>query len=206
MSDYPLQALPEPEKPGCVGMVICHIPTIRGVSIIMLRSLAVRTGLLCLAIVPLAATASAQVKVAIVNAQKAMADSDELKKASAAVEAKYKPRQDELNKLQADLQSIEQQLNSGKLNQQAAADLQLQGQRKQRDAQRLSDDLQADFEKDRQEILGKSSQKMQQVIAKLAEEKGMDLVIDASQALYFKPALDLTADAVAAYNKAYPAK
>jgi outer membrane protein len=172
----------------------------------MFRTLAIRTGLLCLAIAPFAATASAQVKVAIVNAQKAMADSDELKKASAAVEAKYKPRQDELNKLQADLQSIEQQLQSGKLNQQAAADLQLQGQRKQRDAQRISDDLQADFEKDRQEIIGKASQKMQQVIAKLAEEKGVDLIIDASQTLYFKPTLDLTPDAVAAYNKAYPAK
>jgi outer membrane protein len=172
----------------------------------MLRSLAIRAGLLCLAIAPFAATASAQVKVAIVNAQKAMADSDELKKASAAVETKYKPRQDELNKLQADLQSIEQQLASGKLNQQAAADLQLQGQRKQRDAQRISDDLQADFEKDRQEILGKASQKMQQIIAKLAEEKGVDIIIDASQTLYFKPTLDLTTDAVAAYNKAYPAK
>jgi outer membrane protein len=172
----------------------------------MLRSLAIRAGLLCLAIAPFAATASAQVKVAIVNAQKAMADSDELKKASAAVETKFKPRQDELTKLQADLQSIEQQLASGKLNQQAAADLQLQGQRKQRDAQRISDDLQADFEKDRQDILGKASQKMQQIIAKLAEEKGVDVIIDASQTLYFKPTLDLTADAVAAYNKAYPAK
>jgi outer membrane protein len=172
----------------------------------MLYSLAIRAGLLCLAIAPFAATASAQVKVAIVNAQKALADSDELKKASAAVETKYKPRQDELNKLQADLQSIEQQLASGKLNQQAAADLQLQGQRKQRDAQRISDDLQADFEKDRQDILGKASQKMQQIIAKLAEEKGVDVIVDASQTLYFKPALDLTADAVAAYNKAYPSK
>jgi outer membrane protein len=172
----------------------------------MLRSLAIRAGLLCLAIAPFAATASAQVKVAIVNAQKALADSDELKKASAAVETKYKPRQDELNKLQSDLQSIEQQLASGKLNQQAAADLQLQGQRKQRDAQRISDDLQADFEKDRQDILGKASQKMQQIIAKLAEEKGVDIIIDASQTLYFKPTLDLTTDAVAAYNKAYPAK
>ncbi|HKD07731.1 MAG TPA: OmpH family outer membrane protein [Bryobacteraceae bacterium] len=172
----------------------------------MFRTVAIRLGLLCLACAAFSATASAQVKIAIVNAQKALADSDELKKASAAVESKYKPRQDELNKLQADLQSIEQQLNSGKLNQQAASDLQVQGQRKQRDAQRLSDDLQADFEKDRQEILGKASQKMQQVIAKLAEEKGIDLIVDASQALYFKPALDLTNDAVAAYNKANPAK
>lgn len=172
----------------------------------MLRSMAIRSGFVCLALAGFAGAASAQVKVAVINTQKAMADSDELKKASAAVEAKYKPRQDELNKLQADLQSIEQQLNSGKLNQQAAADLQAQGQRKQRDAQRLSDDLNQDFEKDRQEVLGKISTKMQSVIAKLAEEKAVDLIVDSSQTLYFKPALDLTADAVTAYNKANPAK
>lgn len=172
----------------------------------MFRSLAIRTGLLCLAIVPFANVASAQIKAAVVNTQKALSDTDELKKASAAVEAKYKPRQDEMTKLQADLQSIEQQLNSGKLNQQAAADLQAQGQRKQRDAQRLQDDLQADFDRDRQEILGKASQKMQAVITKLAEEKGLDIIVDSSQTLYFKPALDLTAEATTAYNKANPAK
>ena len=172
----------------------------------MFRSLAIRTGLLCLAVAPFVATASAQVKVAVINTQKAMADTDELKKASAAVEAKYKPKQDELQKLQADLQSIEQQLNSGKLNQQGTAELQAQGQRKQRDAQRISEDLQADFERDRQEILGKASQKMQVVITKLAEEKGVDIIIDAAQTLFFKPALELTTDATNAYNKANPAK
>jgi len=167
---------------------------------------AARAAVFVLALSGFAAAASAQVKVAVINTQKAMADTDELKKASAAVEAKYKPRQDELQKLQNDLQSIEQQLNSGKLNQNAAAELQTQGQRKQRDAQRISDDLQADFERDRQDILGKASQKMQSVVQKLAEEKGLDLIVDASQSLYFKPTLDLTADATAAYNKANPAK
>lgn len=172
----------------------------------MFRFLALRTGLLALALSACCFTAAAQVKVGVINTQKALSDTDELKKASAAVEAKYKPRQDDLQKLQADLQSIEQQLNSGKLTQQAAADLQAQGQRKQRDAQRISDDLQADFERDRQDILGKASQKMQAVITKLAEEKALDIIVDAAQTLYFKPALELTADATTAYNKANPAK
>jgi outer membrane protein len=168
--------------------------------------MAIRAGLLCLVLAPLATFASAQLKVAVVNVQKAMLDSEELKKESAAIEAKYKPRQDELQKLQNDLQSTQTQLQSNKLTQQAAADLQLQGQRKQRDAQRLSDDLQAEFDRDRQDILGKAAQKMQDVVKKLAEEKGYDVVVDVSQTLYFKPALDITPDALAAYNKAYPAK
>jgi outer membrane protein len=172
----------------------------------MFRSLAIRAGLMCLALAPLATVASAQLKIAVVNVQQAMLDSDELKKASAALEAKYKPKQDELQKLQTDLESIQQQINSGKLNPQAQADLQFDGQKKQRDAQRLSDDLQQEFDRDRQDILAKSAQKMQAVVKKLAEEKGYDVVVDVSQMLYFKPALDITPDALAAYNKTYPAK
>src|SRR5271166_312150 len=103
----------------------------------MFRSLAIRAGLVFFALAPLATVASAQLKVAVVNTQQALLDSEELKKASAELEKKYKPRQDEILKLQNDLQSIEQQLSSGKLNQQAAAELQAQGQRKQRDATRL---------------------------------------------------------------------
>jgi outer membrane protein len=150
--------------------------------------------------------ASAQLKLAVVNTQQALLDSDELKKAAAELEKKYKPRQDELLKLQNDLQSIQQQISSGKLNQQAVADLQAQGQRKQREAQRISDDLQQDFDRDRQDTIGKAAQKMQEVVKKLAEEKGLDIIVDVSQTIYFKPALDLTAEALAAYNKAYPAK
>jgi outer membrane protein len=171
----------------------------------MLRSLAIRAGLLCLALAPLATLASAQLKVAVVNVQQAMLDSDDLKKASAQLEAKYKPKQDELLKMQNDLQSIQQQINSGKLNQQGLADMQVQGQRKQRDAQRLSDDLQQEFDRDRQDVLAKAAQKMQEVVKKLAEEGGYDVVIDVSQTLYYKPALDITPAALAAYNKAYPA-
>jgi len=172
----------------------------------MFRSLAIRAGIALFALAPLANLASAQLKIAVVNVQKAMLDSDELKKTSAQVEAKYKPRQDELLQIQKDLESIQNQLSSGKLSQQAAADLQAQGTRKQRDAQRISEDLQADFDRDRQDILSKSAAKMQEIVKKIAEERGYDIVFDVSQALYTKPALDITSEALAEYNKAYPAK
>jgi len=61
-------------------------------------------------------------------------------------------------------------------------------------------------DRERNDVLGKSTQKMQEVVKKLAEEKGYDLVVDVSNAVYFKPALEITAEALAAYNKAYPAK
>ena len=91
------------------------------------------------------------------------------------------------------------------VTQQAEAELTAQGQRKQRDMQRMTDDLQADVTADRNEVLGKSSQKMSEVVKKLAEEKAYDMVVDVTNTVYFKPALDITAEALAAYNKAYPA-
>ena len=50
------------------------------------------------------------------------------------------------------------------------------------------------------------SQKMPDVVKKMAEEKGYDLVVEATTAIYFKTALDITKDAIAEYDKAYPAK
>jgi outer membrane protein len=169
---------------------------------------ALRTGLVCLGAIVAAGAASAQTKVAIVNLQRAVLESDEIKKASAELEAKYKPRQQAAQKIEQELQGIQQQLQAGqgKLTDQAAADLNATGQRRQRELQRLSDDLQADVERDRNDILQKSSVKMQAVIKKLAEEKGLDVVVDTQVTIYFKPALELTTEAIAAYNKANPAK
>jgi outer membrane protein len=168
----------------------------------------IRLFLVCLALAARSEIASAQAKVAVINLQKAVLESDEIKKASTALEAKYKPRQQEIEKLQSEIQMIQQQLqtNAGKLNPQAEADLNTQGARKQRDLQRKSEDLQADVDRERNEILGKSSQKMGDVVKKLAEEKGYDVVIDISNTIYFKPALEITSDAMAAYNKTYPVK
>ena len=72
--------------------------------------------------------------------------------------------------------------------------------------QRLTDDLQADATAYRNDVLSKSSEKMQAVVKKLAEEKGFDLVVDSTTALYYKEAMDITKDAIAAYDKAYPPK
>jgi outer membrane protein len=149
---------------------------------------------------------SAQSKVAVVNSQKAILDTAEIKKAQVDLEAKFKPRQDQMARLTKELQDIQTQLQSGKLNQQGEQELTVQGQRKQRELQRLQDDLQADVDRERNDILQRSGTHMQEIVKKLADEKGLDVVIDTSNTVYYKASLDLTAEAVAAYDKAYPVK
>jgi outer membrane protein len=148
----------------------------------------------------------AQSKVAVVNSQRAILETAEIKKAQVDLEAKFKPRQDQMARLTKELQDIQTQLQSGKLNQNGEQELTIQGQRKQRELQRLQDDLQADVDRERNDILQRSGTHMQEIVKKLAEEKGLDVVIDTSNTVFYKANLDITADAVAAYNKAYPVK
>jgi outer membrane protein len=152
--------------------------------------------------------ATAQTKVAVINAQKAMLDTAELKKAQAWLEAKFKPRQEEIAKLQKDVDDIQKQLQTmgDKLTQQAQSDMTTQMQRKQREIQRLGEDLQADVDRERTGILSNASRHMQEIIDKLAAEKGVDVVLAASTTLFFKPVLELTKEATEAYDKAFPVK
>jgi outer membrane protein len=152
--------------------------------------------------------ASAQVKVGVINLQRALTETAEIKKAQNEMAAKYKPRQDAVDKIQRELSDLQTQLQSsqGKLSPAGEADLQSRGQRKQREAQRLTEDLQADVDRDRSDILQRAGTRMTEVVKKLADEKGLDLVVDATVAITFKPALEITSEAIAAYDKAYPVK
>ena len=154
-----------------------------------------------------ACAASAQVKIGIVDAQGALAATAEVKKVQTDLEAKYKRRNEAYQQLQKELQTIQQQLSLGdKLTPQAQNDLSVQATRKQRELQRLGEDLQAEVDRERNEILTKTSQKLKQVLDTLAAEKGLDIIVDAADTVFYKPALDITKDATAAYDKAYPVK
>ncbi len=147
----------------------------------------------------------APAKVAIINAQKAVADTAGIKKAQTTLEAKYRPRTQAVTSLQNQLQTIQKQMSTPNVPPQREAQLRMEGTQKQKELQRLSEDLQADVNNERQDILGRAGRQMTEVVKKIAESKGFDIVIDISNTLYFKPALDITAEATAAYDKAYPA-
>ena len=168
----------------------------------------IKVSLACLALLCASRAGWAQNKIAVISLQRAILETAEIKKASAALEAKYRPRQQEIEKVQSDIQNLQKQLqsNAGKLTPQAEQDLVAQGQRKERELRRLTEDLQSEVERERNDILGRSGQKMQEVVKILAEQKGFDVVMDISDTVYFKPALEITTEAIAAYDKAYPSK
>jgi outer membrane protein len=174
----------------------------------MSRSFFVPALVVCAAGLFASSIASAQTKIGVVNFQKAILDTAELKKASTDLQNKYKPRQDALEKAQRELADIQTQLqgSGGKLSAQGEADLQARGQRKQREVERLGQDLQDDVNNERNTVLQRAGARMQEIVKKMMDDKGLDLIIDIANAVSFKPSLDVTSDAVAAYDKAYPLK
>jgi outer membrane protein len=150
--------------------------------------------------------ASAQTKVGVINSQQAVFGTAEFKKWRADEEAKLKPRQDQLVKLQKEIQDIQTQLQGGKLSPQGEQELTAQAQRKQREGQRLQQDYQDDLDREQNEELQKVGTRMKELVTKLAESKGFDVVVDSGNTVFFKPGLDITTDAIASYDKTYPAK
>jgi outer membrane protein len=152
----------------------------------------------------LAAQDFAPVKVAIINLQLAVSQTAEIKKEVAAMEAKYSPRQKAIESLQRELGDIQKQAQTPNVQPGREAELQSQFTTKQKQLQRLQEDLQADVNAERQEVLGRVGRQMADIVKVLAEQKGVDVVIDVTNTLYFKPSLDLTTAAAVAYDKAHP--
>ncbi len=173
----------------------------------MLLRMGFRPTLVCAALIALAQAAPAQIKVAVVNMQQAVFATAEVKKADSDLQVRLKPEQDRAQKLQTDLQGIQQQLqtNPSKLTEQQQEELNAEGTRKQRELQRLTTELQEAADGARQDILPKCTQRMVEVLKKLAAEKGYDLIVESTVAYFSKAGMDITADATAAYDKTYPA-
>lgn len=152
--------------------------------------------------------AMAQSKIGVVDFQRAVTETAEFKKAAVDLEAKYKPVQEKVAKIQQELNDIETQLRSsqGQLSNAGAAELQARGQRKQTEFERRSQDLQEDFEADRDAAVRLVSTRMAEVMKKVATDKGLEMIVDVAAVRYSATALDVTDLAIKGYDAAHPAK
>lgn len=162
----------------------------------------------CLAIMVFPVAAHAQGKIGVININAAIANTAEGKKAIADLQSKYQPRQQEIERLSADVQNIQTQLN--KQNPPVAEEEQRRLSRdledKQKTLKRATDDAQADFNADRDEAVRRIGQKMVKVIQDYAPQNGIVLVIDGMQVpiYYASKDLDITEAIVKRYDAANP--
>ena len=169
--------------------------------------------LIALAAAGLSSLALAQdSKMGMLNSQEILEKSVEGKRALAQVQAADKKYADDIAKLDEQIKQLQNRLSTQRttLTPEAAMALQTDVQKKQTERQRAIEDASRGF----QEIQARTLEKIQgdliPIIEQVRKDKGLDLIFDVVKggAIYFTPALDLTAEVIKRYDalKAAPAK
>lgn len=160
-----------------------------------------------------AATAPAEgsgLKIGVINVQLAMIRTQEGRKASEDLQAKFAPRQAELQKLQNEVRALEDQLRAQErtLSDEARAQILRDLELKRKQGSRLQQDLQDESEDAQAAVLNQLGQKMEQVLRRFVAENRYDIILNSSPGssmiLFATPTVDITEDIIKLYDQAYP--
>ena len=149
-------------------------------------------------------------KIAIINVQNAILSTKDGQKAAADLQATFAPRQQDLEKKQAELTALQDQLRKGSATMSDEAktklmrDIDATTTRVNRDTQ----DAQSDLDEAQGKLMQELGGKMMAVIEKYATQNGYAVVLDVSNpqtpVLWAASAVDITNDIVKLYDQAYP--
>jgi outer membrane protein len=153
---------------------------------------------LCLCLVLLSGTASAEIKIGVVNFQKLLEDAPQSKTAMQALENEFAPRRRELLTMQNDMKTRDEKLQKeGAVMSEAErvkAEKTLRDQ--QREFQRKGSEFQDDVSTRRNEEIGKVQRYLVTEIQAYANAQGFDLVLG-DGVFFAKTPLDITANVLA---------
>lgn len=153
--------------------------------------------------------AGAPLKIAVIQFQPAVTATNEFQRDFAALQKKYEPKQTELKNLSNEIDRLTQDLqtNGASLNESEQAARARTIDTKKKQAQRLAEDAQSEYEQALQEVLNRVAAKVGDLLTKYANEHGYTLVVDRTEkqdetpvVLWANPALDITQQVVDAYN------
>lgn len=145
-------------------------------------------------------------KIAVINFQQAVGQTNEFQRDVADLQKKYQPRATQLQQLNSQIDTMKKQLqDSGEKISDADRQTRLREiDDKSKSLQRSAEDLRNDEQTDGQETFQQVGQKVFDVMSSYAQQQGFSLVLDASQqnsgVLWLTPGSDITAAVVQAYN------
>src|SRR5580765_2685449 len=147
-------------------------------------------------------------KVAVVAMRDAMLNTQDGRKAMAGMQTKFEPVRLGMEKRQAELQTMAEQLRKGAATMTAEAQQKLNNEiaAKKKTFDRDADDLNAEVEQEDGRLMQDLSVKMGGVIDEYAKQNGYTVVMDAAQpVLWAAETANITPDIVKLYDKRHPA-
>lgn len=155
------------------------------------------------AVLAFAPLASAQMRVAVVDTQRAVMETEDGLRAQATLKKLFDKRQRELDQKQKDLQKEREELekNRAQINTEAMAKRVETWQREMAQVQAVFVEYNKELQQKQNELTQPIVQKTVNVIRRLATQEGFDLVLERQAATYFRADLDLTDRVITLYNR-----
>lgn len=160
--------------------------------------------LMAMSVLLAASFANAEAKVGYVDMQKAIQSTSAGKKAKSELETEFNKKKKELEKKEADLKKMGEDIEKKKsvLSEEALNKKQGEFQEEMLKYRDVVGKSQVEIQKKERELTAPILEKMKKVIAKLAKDKGYTMVIENSQmVLYATPDADLTQEVISAFEK-----
>ena len=150
-----------------------------------------------------APSASAQMRVAVVDTQRAVMETEDGLRAQATLKKLFDKRQRELDQKQKDLQKEREELekNRAQINTDAMAKRVETWQREMAQVQAVFVEYNKELQQKQNELTQPIVQKTVGIIRRLATQEGYDLVLERQAATYFRSDLDLTDRVITLYNR-----
>jgi outer membrane protein len=145
-------------------------------------------------------------KVAIINIQAAIANTNEGQRDLDALQKKFEPKQIELKSLNDEVENLKKQLatQTANLNDDERNRRVQTIEAKQKTLQRDLDDAQSEYQSQSNDIAQRVGQKLMQTLDSYAKQNGFAVVLDYSSqqsaVLWAAPAIDITKPVIEAYN------
>ena len=161
-----------------------------------------------LATTTLAAAARAQpLKLAYVDVQRAIQETEEGKAARNRLKSEFDQRRSQIDKKSVDLEKMQQEYEKQApvLSDDAKRKKQEDFQKALIEARKSAGDLQEDMNRQEQQAMSNILQRLQQVVAEIAERESLNFVMDKGTILYAPPAADITNEVVRRYNDKFGA-
>ena len=149
-------------------------------------------------------------KIGIIHMQEAILETKDGQKAKEQLSAKFAPRVQQLEKMQADLNSMADQLKKGSatMSEDAKAKLQRDAESLNKRFQREQEDFQAEEQQEEGRVVQDLGQKMYDVIIKYATQNQLAMVIDVTNpqgpVLWADQAINIKDAIVKLYDQAHP--
>jgi outer membrane protein len=147
-------------------------------------------------------------KLAIINIQVAISQSNDGQKAANEIQTRFAPRRQALDKAQQEINTLQDQLKNQEktLSDDARAKLLRNIDDKTRVFNRDNEDASNELQSAEQDAINEIGQKMMNVLSEYARKNGFTMVLDVSSpqtpVLYADASIDITKDIVDLYNQA----